>query len=121
METCEHLIDDDLKKLLINIENLLMPNGQVIISVPIEIGIPAMLKNLYRFFKNKNHGNLTFKNYIKTIFGFTVPRDTNQKLSNVNYIYSHIGFDHRKLELLLNNYFRIQHKFYSPIIFLDQY
>jgi len=117
LETCEHLIDDDLKILLINIENLLESNGQVIISVPIEIGIPAMLKNLFRFFKNKNYDNLTFKNYINTIFGLTVPRNTNQKLSNVDYIYSHIGFDHRKFELLLNDYFRIQRKYYSPTNF----
>lgn len=121
LEVCEHLVDDDLKELFSNIGNLLKPNGRVIISVPIEIGIPAMLKNLFRFFKNKKwYGNLTFKNYIKTILGLTIPRNVSQRLSNVNYINFislHTGFDYRKFELLLNDYFRIQRKYYSPINF----
>lgn len=118
LETCEHLTNDDLKILFSNIKKLLASNGQVIISVPIETGIPATLKNIFRFAKNKNYDNLSFNNKIKALLSLGVPRNTNEKISNISYIYTHVGFNHKKFELLLTDYFKILHKSYSPINFL---
>lgn len=118
LETCEHLADGDLKILLSSIKKLLVSNGQIIISVPIETGIPATLKNLFRFAKNKNYDNLSFNSKIKALFSRSIVRKTTEKISNINYIYTHIGFNHRNFELLLKDYFKILRKSYSPINFL---
>jgi len=115
LETCEHLNSNDLQKLLTNIESLLLQNGEVLISIPVEIGIPAFFKNIFRFIYSKNDDNLNFTNCFKSLFGINIVRQTKQKLSDVNYIYSHIGFDHRKFESLLKDHFKIKKIVYSPI------
>jgi SAM-dependent methyltransferase len=118
LETCEHLVHDDLISLLINIRTLLAHNGRVVFSVPIEIGIPALFKNLFRFIKNRDYDNLSFIKYSRTIFCLPVPRNTDQTLGNIPYIYSHIGFNHNTFESTVKTYFTIESKHCSPIHFL---
>lgn len=115
LETCEHLTGENLTELLKNINNLLANNGEAIITVPIEIGIPALFKNSFRFLKNYHYDNLNLKNYVNSILGRPIERNINQKMEGVNYIYSHIGFDHRKFEKILTDYFEIESIRYSPI------
>ena len=115
LETCEHLLESDLEKLFSNVQGLLAQNGTAIFSVPIEIGLPALFKNIFRFLKNKSYDNLTFKNYFRTTFGLTTPRNLSQQLDGINYIYSHIGFNHKKLEKTLKRFFKITQKTFSPV------
>jgi len=121
LETCEHLCSDELIKLFESIDRLLVKQGKAIFSVPVEIGIPALLKNTFRFMKDRNYDNLNLKNFIKVFLGMPVKRNVNQKLSNVKYIYSHIGFDHRNFESKLSKYFSIESKQYSPVNFLGTF
>jgi SAM-dependent methyltransferase len=114
LETCEHLTDEELKTLFRNIKTLLRPGGQLLVSVPVEIGPPAMFKNLFRFLKNRKHDNLTLNNYLKAILGLPIARNTQQQLGNVRYIYSHIGFDHRTFERQLREHFTIVRRHCSP-------
>lgn len=118
LEICEHLPDKELIELLVNIEELMTNESKVVFEVPIEIGIPALIKNTFRFINWRREDNLNTKNYIKTFFGLCTSRKKDQKMANVNYVYSHIGFDHRNFELLLSNYFKIESKQFAPINFL---
>lgn len=114
LETCEHLLGADLQTLFSNVQKLLTPNGTFVVSVPIEIGLPALFKNIFRFLKNKNHDNLTFKTLFTTTFGLNTPRNLSQQLNALNYIYSHIGFNHKLFEKTLQKFFKITKKRCSP-------
>jgi len=78
MDTCEHLHEPELNILLNSIRNLLDDNGKVIFSVPIEIGIPAIFKNTFRFIKDRHYDNLTVNNYVKTALTLKVSRKDAQ-------------------------------------------
>ena len=48
METMEHCVDENLRVALSDLQRLLAPGGQIIISVPIEIGPTLLLKQVIR-------------------------------------------------------------------------
>ncbi|HLT52440.1 MAG TPA: class I SAM-dependent methyltransferase [Flavobacteriaceae bacterium] len=109
LEVMEHFSEDNQITHLKILKHLISTNGFVVISVPVEIGLSSLFKNLVRFKNKQLHNNSTFKNIIKSIFGFEVER------SNDDYIYSHIGFNHKKLERLFNQCgFKIELKTFSP-------
>lgn len=118
LETAEHLVNKELDILLINLQRLLAQDGTALISVPIETGIPALFKNIFRFLKGHTSDNLTLTNFMRTVFGLHTIRSTPESLEHGYYIYSHIGFNHRQFEHQLKEYFSITHKHYSPAHFL---
>lgn len=118
LETCEHLSDEKLDELLKNISSLLDDYGELKVSVPIEIGFPALLKNTFRFAHNRHYDNLSLGNYVKTFLGLPVARNHSQKLENVEYIFSHIGFDYRKFPSQISNYLKTESRLCSPFPFL---
>lgn len=114
METCEHLPKKELQELLSNIKSLLKENGQLVISVPIESGLPALAKNSFRFIKDRHYDNLTIGNYFRTFLGRPVQRRADQALSGLNYIFSHIGFNFKEFEKELVKQFKIKKRYGSP-------
>ncbi len=118
LETGEHLVDKELEALLVNIERLLAQRGRMLISVPIEIGVPALLKNTFRILKGHVPDNLTFLNFWRMVFGVSILRSTPEHREHGQYIYSHMGFNHRQFEETLARAFHIEKKFFSPIDFL---
>jgi 2-polyprenyl-3-methyl-5-hydroxy-6-metoxy-1,4-benzoquinol methylase len=115
METCEHLPNSQLHELIVNIKSLLLPNGRFIVSVPIEIGLPALAKNSFRFVKNPRYGNLSLKSYFRTFLGLHVQRDDERSISGLTYIFSHIGFNFKEFERELKKHFIIRREQCSPI------
>ena len=98
------------------IKNILTKKGTLIISVPIEVGLSGLLKNLIRFLLNTTHEGLTLKTLIRSFFDLPIPRD------NDDYIDSHIGFSFNKLEkILLESGFCIKKKYYSPFPILKRF
>jgi SAM-dependent methyltransferase len=109
-EVLEHFNESGQKEILNNLYNLLNENGILIISVPIEIYLPSLVKNLIRI----KYYKLDFKyvkNIFKAVFGQNIPEIRNVE----GYIPSHMGFDHRKLERLFKKNFNIKNKLYSPL------
>jgi len=117
LETCEHLPKKRLTELLERSSDLLEDSGELVVSVPVEIGLPALLKNSFRFMHDQHYDNLTLKNYLKTFLGLPAARNTDQKLDTTEYIFSHIGFNFRKFQPLLSNYFDIAARICSPFPF----
>lgn len=115
LETGEHLVDKELDALLVNIERLLAQRGRMVLSVPIETGVPALLKNTFRILKGHMPDNLTFLNFWRMVFGFSIPRSTPEHYEHGQYIYSHMGFNHRQFEEVLKQHMRIENKHYSPL------
>lgn len=115
LETGEHLVDKELEALLVNIERLLAQRGRMVISVPIETGVPALLKNIFRILKGHVPDNLTVLNFWRMVFGISILRSTPEHYEHGQYIYSHMGFNHRQFEKVLKQYVRIEEKHYSPL------
>jgi SAM-dependent methyltransferase len=97
-EVFEHLNTKEIKKAMLIIKKSIKKNNFIIISVPIEVGISSLFKNLIRYLINQRHNNLNFINFIKSIFYIDIKR------SNRSYNNSHIGFNYLKFITLLKSY-----------------
>ncbi len=114
LETCEHLPQPELDKLLENIKRLLSPIGSVLISVPIETGLPALIKNGYRILKKEKKHNLSLNRFFRTLIGLPVERIIGELEPGIRYYYSHVGFNHSVFERKLTENFRIVKRSFSP-------
>ena len=115
LEVFEHLPSNVIKDTLNLFKNLLKKDGMLIIGIPIEIGIPAIYKGLFRMKRRYGSFDANLKNIIKSTF---MNPPNNRPLININpklpYHTHHLGFDYRLLikECLYN--FTIIEKFASP-------
>lgn len=110
-EVFEHLPADETLRLLEKIREHMNPKGHLIVTVPIESGLAGFVKNIVRFAIGAKHDNASLKNVIKSALGITIDR----AVSADNYIYSHIGFNHKLLEQAFKNAkYAILNTSYSP-------
>ena len=110
LEVLEHLTEENQRKEIEKMLRLLSDDGRLIISVPIEVGISSLLKNLARLLLGQPHQNTNFKSLLYSLLGLKISR------GNEFYIYSHIGFYYHDLEkLLLSLRLKITKKVFSPI------
>jgi len=115
LEVLEHLREADQVVALANFRRLLVRSGRVVVSVPIEIGPPALFKNLARVITDRLHRGITLRNVMLCSLGLTrfVPRDDDEP-----YIPSHVGFDHRKLHRTIRDCGFSLERRYSPVPWL---
>ncbi|MBU2693192.1 MAG: class I SAM-dependent methyltransferase [Candidatus Eisenbacteria bacterium] len=121
LETCEHLSDTVLADVLNDVAGSVKTDGMAVISVPVEIGIPALLKNTFRYFKNPKGRGLTLKKFIQAFLGLKIDRGEAGELSDLPYYYSHIGFDYRVFKQKLEQYLVIDAVTYSPLHILGPF
>ena len=113
-EVMEHFSEERQKTALENIKEILKEDGNLIISVPIEKGLPVIPKNLRRIaisYKG-NEKIYTFKNIVYSLFGIKSESLNSIRIGN-DYL-SHMGFYFTDLEALLKKYFKIESINYSP-------
>lgn len=109
-ETLEHFSASNVIEHLKTFENILSKKGRVLISVPIEIGLGGLCKNLVRWSIGGLHKGLGVKTAIYAFFGKPIYR------GNDFYIEPHTGFSHKNLEyLIVDTGWKIKKKFFSPI------
>lgn len=108
-EVLEHFNSKNQKEILFQMKSMLKKYGQIIISVPIEIRFPSLIKNIRRLTLSRGKYH-TIKNTFKCLLEIPVPevRDLD------GFIPSHIGFNHKIFEKEINEYFIIKSKIYSP-------
>lgn len=112
LEVLEHLQEKDIDIALANMKALLDPEGKIVISVPIEIGPSAVVKNVIRKSLGQAETEANFANLLRSLFG--------RKVSRVLYgdTYGHVGFDYRWLErLFLRLGLQITQRIFSPVPF----
>lgn len=111
LEVLEHLRETDQVATLADFERVLVPGGRVVVSVPIEIGPPALFKNVIRVAVDQPHRGITARNVALSMLGFTsrVERDEDEP-----YIASHVGFDYRDLRRVIRERGFIVETRYSP-------
>jgi 2-polyprenyl-3-methyl-5-hydroxy-6-metoxy-1,4-benzoquinol methylase len=110
LEVLEHFYEDYQKRILNEIKDKLKSDGIVIISVPIEVGTASLIKNSIRVLIKQFERDTNFKNILKAFTYKTV----NRQVEN-NYVFSHIGFNYKKLEKIFDEVgFSIVKKDFSP-------
>jgi SAM-dependent methyltransferase len=110
LEVLEHLPNARLHEALVQIARVLRPLGVCVVSVPLEIGLSALLKNCARHALRQSHGGANISNIVKATLGIRIKRE-----QDVDFIDSHVGFDHRDvLKHLENHPLRLRGTHYSP-------
>ncbi|MBN2171990.1 MAG: methyltransferase domain-containing protein [Candidatus Krumholzibacteriota bacterium] len=114
LETLEHLPPAPLAALLAAAAARLAPGGFLLASVPVEIGPPSLAKNLFRLARAPRRPDLDGRRLLRALLGLPNEREAGQALSGLPYHFSHVGFDHRRLERRLAADFRILARRGSP-------
>lgn len=113
LEVLEHFSEKEQRSRILEIKNFLKDDGRIIISVPIETGLPSLLKNIIRFFIKQGKEGGTIKNTLKSFLGLKIERQKE------GYIYTHVGFNHKNLEKLFKECgLKTVKKEFSPFKFL---
>jgi 2-polyprenyl-3-methyl-5-hydroxy-6-metoxy-1,4-benzoquinol methylase len=127
METLEHCLPAAVEEVLDNISRLMRREATLIISVPIEVGPPLIVKQTMRRFAGwRNWGDykwteqysraellkMTFAtastNIVRPIYG----------TQDSGHFHGHKGFNWRALEQRLMRQFTIRRKLFSPLNYL---
>ena len=106
LETIEHLPENELHELFDNIKSVLKEDGFCLFTFPIEHGFISLLKNCYRMVTGRDKYASIGRTF-RRLLGLPVQREPQEKLSECNYIYSHIGFDCRKMIEKIRQHFVI--------------
>ena len=107
-EVFEHLPNKKILEVIKLLKLISKKKSTIIISVPLEVGLSSLLKNLIRIASNSAHEGLTFKNIFKSCF--------YQKINRGSRVYynSHMGFNHQDLKKILADNFNLTNTTYSP-------
>jgi len=117
-EVLEHFSEEQQERHLKKIKSVLTKNGFVLISVPIETGFVALIKNLRRVitvYKGNEH-IYSSKNILLSIIG-KKSREIHNLRSKEDYL-PHMGFNYVELRRLIDSMFHIEKVLYSPLPFL---
>ncbi len=109
-EVLEHLPTKKQKECLEQILSLLKDDGMLVISVPIEKGFPALVKNMLRRRTSSKKKDLySYGNILASFLGKSLPDYQRE-----NDYLDHMGFYFTDLENLFTNYLEIESKSFSP-------
>lgn len=67
LDTLEHIPDSD--DAIAEIQRVLRPGGQLLASVPIEVGPPLAVRELYRFATGRRHKSNSVREFIRGVIG----------------------------------------------------
>lgn len=114
LEVFEHLPDEIMAVELSTVQQLLSPNGILVVAVPNELYLVALIRGLFRMTRRFGAYDATPKNVLLSTLG-TPPTDRHKTLNKAgNYIWAHMGFDYRVLAKTLQRYFHVSAPFGSP-------
>lgn len=114
-EVFEHLNENDCIETFKILKKIGKKNVKLIISVPIEIGIASLFKNIIRIMTKQTHPDTNFKNIFKSLLSMHIQRP------NLKYNNSHIGFNYKNfINLIKNQNIDIKNISFSPYNFLGK-
>lgn len=96
LEVFEHIPLEGRAKALDQIDDLIKPGAEVIFGVPVEIGLPALYKGLFRMSRRFGAYDARPINVLRAVAGFP-PKNRPLGLlpPDVEVHHEHLGFDHR--------------------------
>lgn len=111
-ELLEHLNEKNQNEVLEKIHGVLKENGTLIVSVPIEKGIPSMVKNMRRILIHYNSQIYHIKNVMASLFSCKT-KWMEQHRRESHYL-SHMGFFFNDLEKNIEKKFKIIKRSFCP-------
>lgn len=106
-ETLEHISDEQIERFIAEGQRVCRANGTIVVSVPIMQGVILPIKEISRSLLFRRFSDYGIAELMKGIVGMDVPRADN-------ILWSHKGFDQRRLYDRLRATFYAEEKFYSP-------
>lgn len=118
LEVFEHLPPPETAALLDQIERILSPTGRGLIGVPVEVGLPALYKGLFRAYRRPGAYDATLGNILRAACHKPPQnRPMAQIAPGLQFHHEHMGFDFKTLQKQLQTRFRIIARGCAPIAF----
>ena len=115
LEVFEHLPANETKEAFNIIFKKIKSNGLIIVGIPIEVGIPALYKGVFRMFRRYGSYDANLSNIIKSFFWMRLnERPSIEITPGFNYYSAHMGFNYRSFEKQCKEHFNIIKKTTSP-------
>lgn len=119
LEVLEHLPEKELNGVLDTLKKLAKDKAIIIIGVPNEIYLPALIKGLFRMTRRYGDVDAVPSNIFKASAGIPPGhRPVSELSAGLPYIFRHMGFDYRELKMRLQHHFHIRQIYGSPLPFL---
>jgi SAM-dependent methyltransferase len=116
LEVFEHLPPAETDAALAEMHRLVKPDGFVVIGVPHELFLPALLKGLFRMTRRYGAFDASPKTVLAAVVGRPPSERPKMEISaGFAYFGAHLGFDYRDLERKLHERFRVIRRWFSPI------
>jgi len=124
MEVLEHCLEDERRRVIGALADLLAPAGTAIVSVPIEIGPSLAGKQFFRALAGArrlgdyvHRERYSVSEIVRSVFGRAVTRVAVERVGpqGAYRYYGHKGFDYRDVERELATRFTIVSKRFTPI------
>jgi len=114
-EVLEHFSPEAQERALVAMKSVLAKDGRAIVSVPIECGLPAVPKNVFRWLRHgrKQPDVYNLGNIARSIVATPIPACR----TGSDYL-SHMGFYYRDLEKVFEKHFSIISRSFSPFPWL---
>lgn len=115
LEVFEHLPLRETADTLAVINRVLSAQGTATFGLPVEIGIPALYKGLFRMTRRFGDFDANFSNVFAAVAGHPpAERPCGEIAPGFRYHFAHMGFDHRRFRKVLEASFRIRKTTFSP-------
>jgi SAM-dependent methyltransferase len=115
LEVFEHLPQKQTNDALLQIHRVLRIGGLAIFGVPVEIGLPAFYKGIFRMYRRFGAYDALPKNILLASLGVA---PTNRPVAEIapgfDFHFEHLGFDYRKLRQQIQKYFELRQTYSSP-------
>jgi 2-polyprenyl-3-methyl-5-hydroxy-6-metoxy-1,4-benzoquinol methylase len=115
LEVLEHLPKAETDDAIRSFNRMLSGDGSAVIGVPVEIGVPALYKGVFRMSRRFGEFDASIKNtLLATLCVPPKERPVREIAPGFSYHHDHMGFDYRNLRNLLRARFKLQKLTTSP-------
>jgi len=115
LEVFEHLPAEETTEALVAIAERLRPGGLVVIGVPVEIGIPALYKGVFRMWRRYGAFDASLGNVARAVVCRPPTRRPATEIApGLRFHHEHLGFDFRRLKRVLGHGFVLRQVSASP-------
>jgi SAM-dependent methyltransferase len=116
LEVFEHLPPAETDVAFAEMRRLVKRNGFVVIGVPHEIFLPALIKGLFRMTRRYGAFDASPRTVLAAVVGRPPSERPVMQISpGLAYYGAHLGFDYRDLERKLHAQFRLVRRWFSPV------
>jgi SAM-dependent methyltransferase len=116
LEVFEHLPPRQTTRTVRRIDRRLKGGGTLVVGVPNELFLPALIKGLFRMTSRYGSFDARPTNVLKATLGRPPKRRPTREITpGLPYHFHHTGFDHRELRRTLSETFEVERQFASPV------